>query len=194
MGFIVTTVQQLKQWVIQTEHSQEFQESLKTDKLALVHSVHLAHSPIHSLLNYVVYWRSQHSTHSFLNYATHGAVPHSAVHTRCPLHATFCRNTLLSTLAVRYTQHSTVHTRCPLHATLYCPHSLSATHNTLPPTLTVRYTQHSTVHTRCPLKAAPCHAVRHTTVHLLLSAGLTLYIAYRTSRTYFSVPNSAGYS
>ena len=53
---------------------------------------------------------------------------------------------------------------------------------------------HSAVNTRCPLYAALCHAVRHTTVRLLLSAALILYIAYCRSRTYFSLPVSAGYS
>jgi len=128
ISFIFTTVQQFKQSVIKTEHSQEFQESLTTDKPALAHSVHLAHSPIYSLLNSVVYWCSQHSPHSLLHFATHCAVTHSAVKTRLPHHA------------------------------------------------------------------ALCHAVHHTNVHLFLSAALTLYNAYCTSRTYFSVPVSARYS
>jgi len=161
----VATVRHLKQWVIKTERTQVFQESLTTSNPALVHSVLLAHSAIYNLLNSAVYWCSQHYTHSILHFATLGAFPQSAVNTRCPL-----------------------------HATLWYPHSLSATRNTLISTLTVRYTQHSTVNTRCPLYAANCHAVRHTTVHLLLFAGLTLYNAYCTSRTYFALPVSAGYS
>jgi hypothetical protein len=210
--FIFLKVQQIKQWINKTEQTQEFQELRTKDNPTLLHSVNLAHSPTYSLLNSVVYWCSHHYTHTLIHIATQ-RVELSAVHTRCPINPTLwyphslsaTHNTLPSTLAVRYTQHSTVHTRCPLHTTLYrphsCPlhttlcrpHSLSATHNTLPSTLAVHYTQHSAVHTRCPLYAALCQAVHHTTVHLLLSAGLTLYNVYCTSWTYFSFPVSAGY-
>jgi len=47
--------EQLKQAVMKTEHSQEFQPSLTRDNPALVHSVHRAHSTVYSLLNSVVY-------------------------------------------------------------------------------------------------------------------------------------------
>ena len=190
--FIVTTVQQLKQLVIKTQNSEEFQKSLTTDNPALVHSVHLAHSPIHSLLNSVVYWFSQQSTHLLIHYATHRAVPPSAVNICCPLHSTLCRQhslsathkTLPSTLAVRYTQNSAVNTRCPLDTTLCRQHSLSATLNTLPSTLAVRYTQHSAVNTRWPLHTTLCRqhslSATHNTLPSTLSVRYTQHSAVNT--------------
>jgi hypothetical protein len=50
-----TIVQVIEQSVIETEHSQEFQESLTRDYPALVHSVFCAHRHIYSLLSSVVY-------------------------------------------------------------------------------------------------------------------------------------------
>jgi len=48
-------LKQLKQSVIKTQHSQEFQKSLTSDYPALVCSLLRAHSPLCRLLNYVVY-------------------------------------------------------------------------------------------------------------------------------------------
>ena len=98
-------------------------------------------------------------------------IPHADMHTRCPIHSTLwyphslsatstlyrpnslssTLKTLLSKLAVHYTQNSDIHTRSMQHSTLYRPHSLSTTLNTLISTLARHYTQQSTVHTRCPL-------------------------------------------
>ena len=72
---------QLKQSVIKIELSQEFQESLTGDYVALIHSVLWAHSPVYSLLSSVVYWCSQLWQQSWIQYSTD-----SLIHSLLPVH------------------------------------------------------------------------------------------------------------